>query len=95
LAKSAKGGSWPLTDANMRGCLIAGDDMTGYLFRCTLKFMSMQAKFEKFYSPRPHPENIKFSLLKFDVIFVFVLMGLNCAMLGGSSLLLLAGCLKQ
>nr|WP_314399905.1 hypothetical protein [uncultured Campylobacter sp.] len=41
----------------MRGCLIAGDDMTGYLFRCTLKFMSMQtkfeAKFEKFYSPRP------------------------------------------
>jgi len=55
----------------------------------------MQAKFEKFYSPRPHPENIKFSLLKFDVIFAFVLMGLNCAMLGGSSLLLLAGCLKQ
>lgn len=61
----------------------------------SIKFRSMQAKFEKFYSPRPHPENIKFSLLKFDVIFAFVLMGLNCAVLGGSSLLLLAGCLKQ
>lgn len=44
----------------------------------SIKFRSMQAKFEtkfeKFYSPRPHLENVKFSLLKFDVIFAFVLM---------------------